>query len=60
MNERWWCLDCRTIVELDTHGRCSACSSNAVDSMERQPLWPRANRPILKSLALDSQFARAI
>ena len=32
---RWWCMDCRSAVELDMHGRCESCESEAVDSMER-------------------------
>jgi Zn finger protein HypA/HybF involved in hydrogenase expression len=33
--ERWWCMDCKTPVELDTHGRCLVCQSEAVDLIER-------------------------
>ena len=33
--ERWWCLDCRTSVELNSHARCENCNSEAVDTMER-------------------------
>ena len=33
--ERWWCLDCRTSVELNSHARCQICDSDAVDTMER-------------------------
>jgi len=32
---RWWCMDCRAIVELDKHGRCGCCESEAVDLMEQ-------------------------
>jgi hypothetical protein len=32
--DRWWCMDCRTEVELDKHGRCGCCESEAVDSIE--------------------------
>lgn len=31
---RWWCMDCRAAVELDKHGRCGCCESEAIDSME--------------------------
>ena len=31
---RWWCMDCRSAVELDKHGRCGCCESEAVDLME--------------------------
>lgn len=27
---RWWCMDCRSIVKLDKHGRCEGCESEAV------------------------------
>src|ERR1700676_540311 len=27
----WWCMDCRSAVELDRHGRCASCDSEAVD-----------------------------
>jgi Zn finger protein HypA/HybF involved in hydrogenase expression len=26
----FWCMDCRTVVILDTHGRCDKCKSDAV------------------------------
>jgi Zn finger protein HypA/HybF involved in hydrogenase expression len=29
----WWCMDCRTAVELDKHGRCGSCESEAVDQV---------------------------
>jgi len=29
---RWWCMDCRSAVDLDLHGRCGSCESEAVDS----------------------------
>jgi hypothetical protein len=29
--KRWWCMDCHTEVELDKHGRCGSCESEAVD-----------------------------
>ena len=33
--ERWWCIDCRTSVELNTQAKCECCGSDAVDTMER-------------------------
>ena len=33
--ERWWCLDCRMTVELNSHARCEVCDSEALDTMER-------------------------
>jgi Zn finger protein HypA/HybF involved in hydrogenase expression len=34
--ERWWCMDCLAPVELDKHGRCASCDSEAVDLMDRR------------------------
>jgi hypothetical protein len=28
----WWCMDCRSVVDLDRHGRCEGCESEAVDT----------------------------
>jgi hypothetical protein len=30
MNNQWLCVNCQTQIDLDTHGRCSACGSDAV------------------------------
>jgi hypothetical protein len=27
----WWCMDCLADVELNEHGRCGCCDSEAVD-----------------------------
>jgi hypothetical protein len=35
MNNTWWCMDCRSSVELDKHGRCESCESEAVDPLDR-------------------------
>jgi Zn finger protein HypA/HybF involved in hydrogenase expression len=32
----WWCMDCLAEVELDTHGRCGSCESEAVDSVDER------------------------
>ncbi len=37
MNNSWWCADCWTAVQLDQHGRCDTCGSEAVDPIERRP-----------------------
>ena len=29
----WWCMDCRIEVDLDRHGRCGSCESEAVASI---------------------------
>lgn len=30
MQEKFYCLDCLMIGDLDAHGRCATCGSNAV------------------------------
>jgi hypothetical protein len=30
MEKQWWCVSCLSEIELDTHGRCSACGSDAI------------------------------
>ena len=31
MSERWWCTNCLAVRELNIHGRCANCDSDAVD-----------------------------
>ena len=40
MTEQWFCLDCFTVGQLDSHGRCSSCQSEAVVSCETNNLKP--------------------
>jgi len=35
---RWWCMDCRSEVKLDKHGRCGYCESEAVDPIGQNGL----------------------
>lgn len=35
MKKRWWCVSCFTQIDLDIHGRCSICGSDAVDRIVR-------------------------
>lgn len=35
VNRNWWCADCRVPTDLDRHGRCGSCGSDAVDMMSR-------------------------
>lgn len=35
MEKQWWCVSCLAEIELDNHGRCGACGSDAVDRIER-------------------------
>lgn len=38
-SERWYCMDCARVVELDRHGRCERCNSDALAHPEHtQPL----------------------
>jgi hypothetical protein len=31
--KHWWCMECQEKVELNKHGRCEICGSEAIDSM---------------------------
>jgi len=33
MKKQWFCVSCISQIELDTHGRCSTCGSDAVERM---------------------------
>ncbi len=33
MEKQWFCVSCISQIELDTHGRCSNCGSDAVERM---------------------------
>jgi hypothetical protein len=35
MKRQWCCVSCLAEIELDTHGRCSSCGSDAVDRIGR-------------------------
>jgi len=35
MEKRWWCVSCFSQMELDIHGRCGVCGSDAVDRIPR-------------------------
>ena len=35
MEKQWWCVSCLAEIDLDNHGRCGACGSDAVDRIER-------------------------
>ena len=42
MKRKWWCANCLAPIELDRHGRCNACGSDAVGLMKRSEL-PRTH-----------------
>lgn len=44
MTEHWFCINCREVVELDTHGRCPICESDAVVSCEAS--YPRQEQEV--------------
>jgi hypothetical protein len=50
--ERWWCLDCRGVTELNRHGRCECCGSEAVDVLDRR----RIKEKDLRSFTVASDF----
>jgi hypothetical protein len=33
MANQWFCVSCVSQIELDIHGRCSTCGSDAVERM---------------------------
>jgi hypothetical protein len=33
----WFCANCTSIMQIDLHGRCSVCFSEAVDIAVRPP-----------------------
>jgi hypothetical protein len=33
MKKQWFCVSCISQIELDIHGRCSVCGSDAVERM---------------------------
>ncbi len=39
MNEFFFCMNCHVIAELDKHGRCGTCGSDAVTYPGIYQLW---------------------
>ncbi len=60
MNETWLCLDCRRSIELDPHGRCGTCGSDAVDSAERVVRWIHPALGATETWSQVPQFAGAV
>ena len=50
---RWWCMDCRADVELNKHGRCGCCDSEAVDPVDQRGGMP-AQVSMAEATANDS------
>jgi ABC-type ATPase with predicted acetyltransferase domain len=42
----WWCANCMEAVELNLHGRCRACGSDALDKLGRGGA-PQTRVPVL-------------
>ena len=38
MKKEWFCVSCLVETDLDIHGRCSSCGSDAVDRVESRPI----------------------
>lgn len=55
-----FCANCLQPVELNVHGKCSTCDSQAVDTLERIPI-PRPPHPMKKvfDYMLDKMEGRA-
>lgn len=53
----YFCANCDTTVELDIHGRCGNCGSNAVDiaSREKAMLPSDYDLALLEALWIASQ-----
>ena len=49
-SDLWFCLDCTSIVELNKHGYCSVCGSNAVDIASRDKALLRAKQTEIEQL----------
>ena len=60
MKNPWWCIDCRSSVELDRHGRCDTCGSDAVDLMERPTLYKRSKPAPAVRLIEIPEYAGAV
>jgi len=48
--KHWWCANCMEIVELNMHGRCRACGSDAVDKL-KQSGAPQTRVPVLAEVS---------
>ncbi len=53
----WWCMECQTEVQLDKHGRCETCESEAVDLLPKE--GESANTISTAAMEADSRQARA-
>ena len=50
--KKWWCVSCSERVELDIHGRCGICDSDAVAWIGSQivawrEVFPEISKPVV-------------
>jgi len=57
MKRWWWCMECQAEVELDKHGRCDTCVSEAVTSV-----WTKGDvsRPVSVGCAESASASACI
>lgn len=51
--EYYWCANCGQKVNLDNHGRCPYCGSNAVTSVEGTVLAKREVRAAIELTGIE-------
>jgi predicted RNA-binding Zn-ribbon protein involved in translation (DUF1610 family) len=56
IKKQWRCLSCLAEIELDTHGRCSSCGSDAVYRIGRAALLMTAGR--LRAAGIPAEGSR--
>jgi len=59
VERHWWCVDCRVPTDLDRHGRCGSCGSDAVDMMIRPNPMGKELRPAPTAFERLPQYNRA-
>jgi hypothetical protein len=45
-NESFWCMDCAQPRDLDIHGRCGCCESEAVIAASQNQFFNRQGRKL--------------
>ncbi|MGH9773830.1 MAG: hypothetical protein ACRD50_02660 [Candidatus Acidiferrales bacterium] len=57
---KWWCADCIQPTQIDKHGRCGVCGSNAIDAAQRHATFCEETVPPQETPAQAfAQFAGA-
>jgi hypothetical protein len=49
----WFCLNCTSVINLDIHGRCPTCGSDAVDIAVRPRVTTDALNATYEQLELE-------